>query len=197
MIKLNVNMAHDRLGHFGESMLRKTYKDLKITLTGTLYPCDGCLCAKACQKNVQKDNMKKLTIPGECLYVDTSGPYPPSIHGSKYWGKVVDECTNFSWDYFLKEKSDFPKKVLNLIDSLINKGYIIKYLRCDNAGEFIMTLKEGCNKYRITMKFMALYTLQHNGVVEQCFVTDRDRALTMLFWHDWKSQPESGYGQKP
>lgn len=92
--RLDINEAHDRMGDFGESMLRDTYADAGVTLTGTLKACDGCLRAKAKRKAILKVSATTATEPGERICVDISGPYSPSIRGSIYWGNMVDENTN-------------------------------------------------------------------------------------------------------
>jgi hypothetical protein len=92
--RLDINEAHDRMGDFGESMLRDTNADAGVTLTGTLKACDGCLRAKAKRKAILKVSATTATEPGERICVDISGPYSPSIRGSIYWGNMVDENTN-------------------------------------------------------------------------------------------------------
>ena len=62
---------------------------------------------------VPKTASEKATKPGECLFVDTSGPYPTSLGGSEYWFMVVDDFTWHKISGFAKKKSeigDFMKK---------------------------------------------------------------------------------------
>jgi hypothetical protein len=177
---IDINEAHDKMGHFGEAMLRKTYKDMGVTLTGKLKPCDGCLRAKAKRKAISKISTSKATKPGERICIDISGPYTPSIIGSIYWGNMVDENTNKTWNAYMKKKSEFPAAVLALCDKLKADGKEIKFIRCDNAGENMTKLQEGCDKRGIKLEYTAPNTPQMNGTSERRFLTDRDRALAML-----------------
>jgi hypothetical protein len=178
---MDINEAHDKLGHFGESMLRKTCSDAGTTLTGVLQPCDGCLRAKAQRKALSKVSTSKATEPGERICIDISGPYTPSIRGTLYWGNMVCEHTNKTWNVFMKHKSDFPSWVLAQIDAMKVKNKIVKFIRLDNAGENNAKLKKGCTDRNITMEYTAPNTPQTNGVSERRFKTDRDRALAMMF----------------
>ena len=68
---MDINTAHG-LCHLGEKLLRLTYKNLNVKLTGTLLPCDGCCRANAKAKGVHKSTMTVTTKIGERLFVGTS-----------------------------------------------------------------------------------------------------------------------------
>ena len=87
---LNINDIHDKFGHVGETVLRRTIKHLGYTVTGTLKCCDACKMAKARAKGVKKQTERRSTIPGERMYVDISGPFSTSLGGSRYWLEAVD-----------------------------------------------------------------------------------------------------------
>ena len=117
------NDAHERLGHVGESILRATCKEKGIKLTGSLDTCDGCSRAKARAKNLNKTTNIKATKPGERLFLDTSGPYPVSTGGNRYWIKIVDDFSRKSMSVFVSNKNQLTSKIGAKIDT-IRKFYI-------------------------------------------------------------------------
>jgi hypothetical protein len=165
---------------------------LGIKVTGELSPCFGCAQAKARQKNTAKEAKKPATKPGERFFLDLSGPFMPSIGGSKYcWIKMVDKFLNKSFDKYIKTKYQLPEEVRMLLTMLFGKGYKVKFLRCDNGGEnFSLELKEICGgglgtgRY-VQIEYTSRDTPQHNGVVERRFATDGQRALAMMLDRNW------------
>ena len=117
--------------------------------TGTLRSCDGCSKAKAKAKAVSKVSTVQAVLPGERIFVDTSGPYKKSIVGSNYWILVVDQFSGKSWSFFVKKKNLLSKIVDELLIKLFAAKYVIKYLRCDNAGENLENLSSVCTKHGI------------------------------------------------
>ena len=103
---MNINDIHDKFGHIGETVLRKTIKHLGYSITGTLKSCDACRMAKAKAKGVKKQTETRSTIPGERMYIDISGPFSVSLGGSKYWMQAVDDATRMGFIYFMKTKDE-------------------------------------------------------------------------------------------
>ena len=64
----------------------------------------------------------RATTVGERLFIDTSGPYPRSIGGNKYWFKVVDNYLRKNWNYLIKRKNEVPSHLKSLIRTLQSKG---------------------------------------------------------------------------
>ena len=85
---------------------QQTCKERNIRLTGQLKPCPGCLYAKAKQEWILKTYNVRATQARGRLFIDTSGPYPRSIGGNKYWFKVVDNYSRKNWNYLIKNKSE-------------------------------------------------------------------------------------------
>ena len=177
---VDINDAHDKMGHTCEQAIRATCKQMNVKLTGELKACEACMKAKAKAKAVKKTTEHKATKIGERLYLDTSGPFAPSMRGSRYWGKICDQFSGKTWDRFLTNKSLIPDMVETILTQLKGQGITVKYLRCDNAGEHQEPLQRICDKKGVTLEYVAPNTPQHNGVVERRFVTDRDRAMAMM-----------------
>jgi hypothetical protein len=166
---IDINEAHDKMGHFGEAMLRKTYKDMGMKLSGTLKPCDGCLRAKAQRKAISKVSSSKATAPGGRLCIDIVGPTHRRL-------KAVSTGGTSSTRRRTKH-GKFPALVLALCDKIKASGKTIKFIRCDNTGENTTKLQGGCAERNITVEFTAPNTPQMS---ERRFLTGRDRALAML-----------------
>ena len=90
--------------------------------------------SKARAKRTNKIASTRATKASERIYIDTSGPYPRSLGGNKYWFKIVDDYSRKNWNHFMKHKSDVPTIVEKFIIKMKAKGKMIEFIRCDNAG---------------------------------------------------------------
>ncbi len=180
--------AHHLWSHKGIALIEKTAKDLGIQLTGTLDKCEGCGLAHAKQKAVSKTTNVVTTAPYQRIYADASGPFTPTIGGSKYWFQSVEEYGRMGDVEFAKKKNqmaDFVKKVFEKAKTL---GYTVKYLRCDNAGENVYPLTALCAEWSVTLELTAPDTPQQNGVVERRITVLRQRANAMMWTADLKEE---------
>ena len=178
---MDINEAHRKMSHVGETILRLTFKHVfEMKLTGELRPCDGCMKAKARAKNVKKVSTTEATQPGERLYLDTTGPFKPTLGGNLYDVKLVDQFSRKSWGAHVKKKSEVPKLVEKQFELFKGQGLTVKFLRCDNAGEHQKKLQEVCAKFGVQLEYTSPNTPQQNGVVERRITVDRERAHAML-----------------
>jgi hypothetical protein len=108
--KMDINEAHEKLGHPCERTTRLTVESYGWTTTGEFTPCDACLKDKARAKDVSQHKPSKTveTEPGGRLYLDTTGPFTQSAGGTKYDSQLVDQASGFGWATHLKAKSDVP-----------------------------------------------------------------------------------------
>ena len=81
---------------------------------------------------------------------------------------VVDDYSRYKWSVFLKNKNELTSKVFQIIEMIQAKGYRVKSIRMDNAGEN-KTLGEKVKALGINVEYVAPNTPQHNGVVERAF----------------------------
>ena len=107
-------------------------------------PCNACLRAKARAKNMKKTTECMAATAGEHLCLDTMGPFEPSISGPQYNAKIVDQYSHKSWDVHMKTKDQVHEILQKHLEYLKGQGIIMKYLRCDNAGEQGKKLAEFC-----------------------------------------------------
>ena len=178
--EMDINQAHDRFGHMNEELLRRTCKIAKIRLTGKMRDCLGCLESKARAKGVSKMSKKRAEKPCERVFIDTSGPYPRSLGGNRYWFKIVDDASRKNWNYFMKNKHEVSSRVEHFLSVMKGRGIAVKYIRCDNAGEHGSELRKLCIKNNIKLEYTSPHTPQQNGVVERAFATDTRRLHAMM-----------------
>ncbi len=142
----DINEYHKALGHPSEAITHATAQAEGILLKGNFSPCEDCALGKARQTNVSKKAVPGSTNKGEQLFIDTSSPSTKSMGGKQHWLLVVDDCTNYCWCYFLKEKSDLKDHIIELIKELDSKyNCKVKCIRCDDAGENI-SLEKACKQ---------------------------------------------------
>jgi hypothetical protein len=180
-VTLDINVAHGLLGHPDTRTVKAMAAQHDWTLTGSVQPCGSCALAKARAKAVPKSTLTKAKVPGERLFLDISGPYADSLNQNKYWLRIVDDFSKFSWDCFLPKKSGIQIPLAKLLKANKAAGKPCKFLRCDNAGENESYVQELCVEYDVILEMTAPNTPQMNGVVERSFVTCRNRAFATMY----------------
>ena len=118
-VYLDINIDHDRMCHINEKDLRATMYKYGIKLTGNRNPCPACLIDKAKIKTIPKMSLTQATRPGERIFMDTSGPFTTTLSGNFYWNKICDQYSKFSWDQFLKAKSEVPERMEEFFEMAI------------------------------------------------------------------------------
>ena len=101
-VEVDMNLAHQCLGHVSEAALRHMATRYGWKLKGKLSKnCPGCGYAKGHQKNVPKDTAKRATQIGERIFIDLSGPFLILPSGNKYWCLMIDDATRKCWSQFI------------------------------------------------------------------------------------------------
>ena len=180
-VTLDINIAHGLLGHPDTRTVRAMAAKQGWTLTGTVKPCGSCALAKARAKAIPKSTLTKAKAPGERLFLDISGPYSDSLNQNRYWLRIVDDFTRYSWDCFLPRKSGIHIPLDKLLKMNKAAGKPCKFLRCDNAGENESYVQELCIEYDVQLEMTAPNTPQMNGVVERSFATCKNRAFATMY----------------
>ena len=74
----------------------------------------------------------------ELMHTNICGPMQTrSLGGAYYFLLFTNDCTRFSWVYFIRKKShtfQFFRKSKNMVEKQIGK--FIKILRSDQGGEY-------------------------------------------------------------
>src|SRR5210317_14677 len=125
---------------------------------------------KSRQKNINTVATSKSGWAGERLFLDISTFNEVMLGGSKHWMLVIDEYTGMKFTFLLKYKSDLVDKFMFLLNELHRRGFNVRYIRMDNAGENNTLAKTLNNSpYDIRVEFTSPNTPEQNGVVERAF----------------------------
>ena len=171
--KKDINDLHIELGHPSEAITWSTAKALGIEVTGMFKSCEDCALGKAKQCTVSKKAVPLLQVWGERLFFDISSPSTPTFGRKHHCLLVIDDCSNYSWSFFLKEKSDLAETMLGFVNNLnIKVNLQVQYLHRNNAGKnqaFERTCKqEGLG---IDFEYTAPDMPQQNGHIKHKFAT--------------------------
>jgi transposase InsO family protein len=173
---MDINEAHYRMGHLGETALRSILNHHGIKPAVTFKNCISCEKWKGGNKKVSKIDVKPAEYPGERLHANASGPLPLPQGRQEYWLKIKDAYGGCSWDYFMANQSSTTAILRRHILYLTTRGMIIKTVRCENAKEQMQPLKNMCWELRVQIEYVASYTPQQNGKVKRRFPIDLKRA---------------------
>jgi hypothetical protein len=176
---MNRKEAHEKWGHQYKDGCDLMAKYMGIKLQGKL-SCTGCGLVKAREKGVAKKSSRQATKKGERISIDTTGPYPKTGKGTKYWMCALDDFTDMSWLHFAKSKNEMTKFIRELLQGFKGKGIKVDYIRCDNAGEHMQKLKDLCREEGIELEYTAPGTPRQNGRVEKKIHLIWQRALTLM-----------------
>ncbi|GKA08354.1 putative ribonuclease H-like domain-containing protein, partial [Tanacetum coccineum] len=164
---------HRRLGHVNFKNINKLVKsNLVRGLPSKTFKHDhSCLaCRKGKQHKASCKKLEERTVrePLELLHMDLFGPVSvASLNRKKYCLVVTDDCSRFSWVFFLVYKDETYDILHDLIVGLENKlRRKVKTIRCDHGTEFKNKLmNEFCAKKGIQREYSIARTPQQNGVV--------------------------------
>jgi hypothetical protein len=141
--KMNINRAHQLLGHKSEANTRLTAKALGLTISrGSMEVCEACALAKAKQKGVpKKPDSAKVEIPFQRVHTDISQVKVLDSEGNgvtiskKSWIIRVDAATGKKWSQFVSKKSDFVDTTLGWLGLMKANDMHVSSLRMDPSGE--------------------------------------------------------------
>ncbi|GJS45557.1 putative ribonuclease H-like domain-containing protein [Tanacetum coccineum] len=179
---------HRRLGHVNFKNINKLVQgNLVRGLPSKTFKLDhSCLaCRKGKQHRASCKKIEERTVrePLELLHMDLFGPVSvESVNRKKYCLVVTDDCSKFSWVFFLAYKDETYDMLHDLIVGLENKlRHKVKTIRCDHGTEFKNQLmNEFCAKKGIKREYSIARTPQQNGVAERKNRTLIEAARTML-----------------
>ncbi|GKA05302.1 putative ribonuclease H-like domain-containing protein [Tanacetum coccineum] len=179
---------HRRLGHINFKNLNKLVKgNLVRGLPSKVFRNDHTCVA--CQKGKQhkascKGKLERtITKPLHTLHMDLFGPTSvKSINHASYCLVITDDCTRFSWVFFLATKDETSGILQNFIRQIENQlNHRVKIIRSDNGTEFKnRDMLEFCGNKGIKQEYSNARTLQQNGVAERMNMTLIKAARTML-----------------
>ena len=162
---VGINHFYVSLAHAHLSALKATALQHGIQLVEELAPCSGCSMAKGIHAPTPQYTTSRAAYPLDMVYIDTAGPFPESLGGSRYVVMFVDSGSRFQRPYGTRNKS--ASAILDMVQRFVAGMGARRAFRTDNDAEYTnSTFVEYCNSLRIRRELTAPYTSRQNGPVE-------------------------------
>ncbi|GJT99554.1 putative ribonuclease H-like domain-containing protein [Tanacetum coccineum] len=179
---------HRRLGHINFKNLNKLVKGnlvrgLPSKVFRNDHTCVACQKGKQHKASCKAKLERTITEPLHTLHMDLFGPTSvKSINHASYCLVITDDCTRFSWVFFLATKDETSGILQNFIRQIENQlNHRVKIIRSDNGTEFKnRDMLEFCGNKGIKQEYSNARTPQQNGVAERMNMTLIEAARTML-----------------
>jgi transposase InsO family protein len=142
--------------------------------------CEGCALGKMHREEFPTHTDKRKRDILELVHTNVCGPMQTrSLGGAYYFLIFIDDCTKYTWVYFMRKKSDvfeYFKEFKNMVEK--QTGKYIKILRSDQGGEYTSgAFIKYCKSHGIVQQYMVPHTPQQNGVAER-----KNRTLVECAW---------------
>ncbi|GJU66437.1 putative ribonuclease H-like domain-containing protein [Tanacetum coccineum] len=179
---------HRRLGHINFKNLNKLMKGnlvrgLPSKVFRNDHTCVACQKGKQHKASCKSKLERSISDLLHTLHMDLFGPTSvKSINHASYCLVITDDCTRFSWVFFLATKDETSGILQNFIRQIENQlNHKVKIIRSDNGTEFKnRDMLELCGNKGIKQEYSNAITPQQNGVVERMIRTLIEAARTML-----------------
>ncbi|GJT11761.1 putative ribonuclease H-like domain-containing protein [Tanacetum coccineum] len=166
---------HRRLGHINFKNLNKLVKGnlvrgLPSKVFKNDHTCVACHKGKQHRASCKAKLERLITVPLHTLHMDLFGPTSvKSINHASYCLVITDDCTRFSWVFFLASKDETSGILQTFIRQIENQlNHRVKIIRSDNGTEFKnRDMLEFCGNKGIKQEYSTARTPQQNGVAER------------------------------
>ena len=149
--QMSVRLAHDVSGHTVKVDGKITMEYMGYNVAqGDMQPCSACAEAKARQKNLpirilsRKVVRMNMPIPSEVngkVNLDIStikAPKGVNVTVTRLqWRMLTNQRTQTKFRAFYQKESNMVEHTCEIIKRWKQKGYLVRTIRCDNAGENI------------------------------------------------------------
>jgi hypothetical protein len=135
VVYMIANDFHRIAGHINKQALHQTAKYYGLVLQGKMKPCMHCALANLHRSPINSDSIPRVTSTGELVCIDISKLTHPSLANNKFWLIAVDDHTDYTWSYFIKQKTDTSVVLLRFVREMEDRGSPIRHIRCYNAEE--------------------------------------------------------------
>jgi len=117
--------------------------------------CEACVFDKHSRKPFNDSNTRAKEA-GTLLHFDICSPMSiKSFGGTSYMALFVDDYTGMIFVYTMKSKADIVDCMKDVIAEANAAGHKIRYIRSDNAKEFIgQEIKKVLQKHESTSKIL-------------------------------------------
>ena len=133
-----IHQWHLRLGHASSSKIQPLIS--RGLLGSTKFESFDCLHCKLAKQPALSFNKNDSISdnPFDLIHSDIWGPSPvASINGFRYFVLFIDDCSRFTWIYFLKNRSELSQIYITFARMIKTQfSCTIKTLRTDNAMEY-------------------------------------------------------------
>ncbi|GAU29778.1 hypothetical protein TSUD_161830 [Trifolium subterraneum] len=186
-VEEKASLWHLRFGHLHHAGLKRlAKKNMVHGLPDMDYEgkfCEECVLSKQTRTSFQKKAEYQAKHILELIHTDICGPITlESFSGKRYFISFIDDFSQKTWVYFLKEKSEafeMFKKFKVMVEKATDRH--IKAVRSDRGGEYISTaFMKYCEEQSIKMFLTAPYSPQQNSVAERKNRTVLDMIRSML-----------------
>ena len=121
--------------------------------------------AKGIRAPTPHHTTSRAEAPLDLVHIDTAGPFPESLGGSRYVVMFVDSASRFQRPYGTRDKS--ASAILGVVQRFVADMGVPRVFRTDNGTEYTNSaFVEYCNGLQIRRELTAPYTPQQNGPVE-------------------------------
>ena len=107
----------------------------------------------------------RAVAPLDMAHIDTAGPFPESLGGSRHVVMFVDSASRFQRPYGTRDKS--ASAILDVVQRFVADMGVPRAFRADNGAEYTnLAFVEYCNSLQNHRELTAPYTPQQSGPVE-------------------------------
>ena len=135
----DINDFHVDHVHAHEGALRKTAKQMGITLVGKMHKCKGWFLAKEIRVSIPSKTSNQAVKRLFRVSVDLGGKkQAKSIEGKKYPMIIRDDYSRYTWMYFISHKCDAADTFATFLSDLRLEGIPseVVVIRSDDGGDF-------------------------------------------------------------
>ena len=132
-----LELLHRRMGHPAFEVLRRSFPSQCKNVDMRNFFCEACELAKHHRFSF-KSYGERFLKPFERIHSDVRGPcHMQGLNGHRWFIVFIDDCTRFTWVYFLKSKADVPLVIIQFFELIKTQfNTHVKCFRSDNAKEF-------------------------------------------------------------
>ena len=107
----------------------------------------------------------RAAVALDMVNIDTAGPFPESLGGSRYVVMFVDSASRFQRPYGTQDKS--ASAIFGVVQRFVADMRVLRVFRTDNEADYTNSaFVEYCNSLQICRELMSPYTPQQNDPVE-------------------------------
>ena len=132
--EVDINHLHVSLAHAHASVLKATAKQHGNRLTGELVSFSSCSRAKGHRAPTPHHATRRTMQPLELVHIDTAGPYPTPLGGSRYVVMFVDSVSRLQRAYGVRKKS--AAAILSIVKRFVADMGVPRAFRTDNDTEY-------------------------------------------------------------